>query len=201
MVYRSWCQPSCFPHIWRGNNDKAELEAALLNAVLAFSVESPLPNAEVGAALAQSATLPRQSYQESMVKYREQTSSRFRCNDPPHRLVNKSRFFRQSILMGIFMPPFGRLCSKNGRSDRHQLRTAFRRLVEHQLFERSLLNEIWRGLLRDRYAFTQTFCTPIYAAWLEEAALLGEVKIPGGWLNFYKWRAGGAEWMGPDRGA
>ena len=96
-----------------GKYDKAELEAALLNAVLAFSVESPLPNAEVGAALAPiSDPSAPSSYQESMVKYREQNKLAIPGVTIRHtRLVNKSRFFRQSILMGI-MPPFRRLCSE-----------------------------------------------------------------------------------------
>lgn len=68
---------------------------------------------------------------------------------------------------------------------------------------RTLLNEIWRGLLDDRWQFTQAFCTPIYAAWLQESVAIGKVKLPGGPASFYRYRAEitMADWMGPGRGS
>jgi len=67
---------------------------------------------------------------------------------------------------------------------------------------RTLLNEIWRGLLADRHLFTQMFCTPIFAAWLEEAVARDLIEIPGGKAMFYVWRDAltQCEWIGPGRG-
>lgn len=67
---------------------------------------------------------------------------------------------------------------------------------------RTLLNEIWRGLNADRRMFTQSFCTPIYAAWLEEAVARELVEIPGGKVMFYLWRDAltQCDWVGPGRG-
>jgi lambda family phage portal protein len=67
---------------------------------------------------------------------------------------------------------------------------------------RTLLNEIWRGLLADRHSFTQSFCTPYFAAWLEEAVALDLVEIPGGKANFYLFRDAlcQCDWIGPGRG-
>lgn len=79
---------------------------------------------------------------------------------------------------------------------------------------RTLLNEIWRGLLADRHLFTQSFCTPIFAAWLEEAVARDLVEVPGGKANWYsrydetgRQVFGGfrdaltqCEWIGPGRG-
>ena len=67
---------------------------------------------------------------------------------------------------------------------------------------RTLLNEIWRGLLADRHLFTQAFCTPIFGAWLEEAVLREMVEIPGGKAMFYVFREAltQCEWIGPGRG-
>ena len=67
---------------------------------------------------------------------------------------------------------------------------------------RTLLNEIWRGLLDDRWQFTQMFCTPIYSAWLQEAVAIGKVKLPGGPAAFFRYRAEltMAQWLGPGRG-
>ena len=68
---------------------------------------------------------------------------------------------------------------------------------------RALLNEIWRGFMEDRRYFTQHFLTPIYAAWLEVEVANGDVKIPGGPVNFYKNKTAicMAEWIGPGRGS
>jgi lambda family phage portal protein len=67
---------------------------------------------------------------------------------------------------------------------------------------RTLLNEIWRGFLADRHLFTQSFCTPLFAAWLEEAVARDMVEIPGGKAMFYVFRDAltQCEWMGPGRG-
>ena len=66
-----------------------------------------------------------------------------------------------------------------------------------------MLNEIWRSFLEDRHYFTQHFLTPIYAAWLEVEVALGDVKVPGGPINFYRNKTAicMAEWIGPGRGS
>jgi lambda family phage portal protein len=63
-------------------------------------------------------------------------------------------------------------------------------------------NEVWRAMLHERHLFTQAFCTPVYGAVMEEMAMLGRIKIPGGPSGFYKWRGAlvQADWMGPGRG-
>lgn len=68
---------------------------------------------------------------------------------------------------------------------------------------RALLNELWRSFLEDRHFFTQHFLTPIYAAWLEVEVANGDVKIPGGPLNFYRSKTAicMCEWIGPGRGS
>ena len=67
---------------------------------------------------------------------------------------------------------------------------------------RTLLNEIWRSLLDDRWQFTQGMPALIYAAWLQEAVAIGKVKVPGGPINFFRYRAEltMSEWLGPGRG-
>lgn len=67
---------------------------------------------------------------------------------------------------------------------------------------RTLLNEIWRGLIADRHLFTQAFCTPIFAAWLEEAVARDLIEVPGGKAMFYVFRDAltQCQWIGPGRG-
>lgn len=67
---------------------------------------------------------------------------------------------------------------------------------------RTLLNEIWRGLLSDRHLFTTSFCTPISAAVLEEAIARDLIDVPGGKTMFYVFRDAlcQCDWIGPGRG-
>lgn len=68
---------------------------------------------------------------------------------------------------------------------------------------RTLLNEIWRGLLNDRNNFMVMGPCQIYAAWLQEAVAIGKVKLPGGPVSFYRYRAEltMSDWLAPGRGA
>jgi lambda family phage portal protein len=67
---------------------------------------------------------------------------------------------------------------------------------------RTLLNEIWRGLIADRHLFTQSFCTPIFSAWLQEAVARDLIEVPGGKAMFYAFRDAltQCDWVGPGRG-
>lgn len=72
---------------------------------------------------------------------------------------------------------------------------------------RMIVNEANRGWTSERYSFTQAFCTPLYAAWLEEVIALDyledELRPIGGKAMFKVWRAAltQAEWIGPPRGS
>jgi lambda family phage portal protein len=67
---------------------------------------------------------------------------------------------------------------------------------------RTLLNEIWRGLLSDRHMFTGSLCAPVYAAVLEESIARDLLEVPGGKAMFYVFRDAlcQGEWVGPGRG-
>lgn len=67
---------------------------------------------------------------------------------------------------------------------------------------RAALNEIWRSWNQRRLDFSQRFCAPIFAAWMEEAVDTGRVVLPAGAPGF---EAGFAAWVrveaiGPGRG-
>jgi len=67
---------------------------------------------------------------------------------------------------------------------------------------RTLLNEVQRGFLTDRHIFTQSYCSPIYGAVIEEAVARDLLEVPGGKQNFYRIRTAltAADWIGPGRG-
>lgn len=186
--------------------DGAELEAAILSAMFPLAVQSQYPSSEVAAALAPIYDAPlgdQASVFERQVEYREK---------------NKIQLQGAQILHTLPGEEIKNLAAEHPNANYPEFQAAVLRKIAgamglsyEQLSQdwssinyssaRTLLNEIWRGLLHTREVFTRAFCTPIYSAWLEEAVLLGEIGI-GGIPNFYKWRPElcQAEWMGPGRG-
>ena len=185
--------------------DTATLDAAILSAFMAVSMESPAPTAEVADAMAPGTATADAGWLAGLIEYRKEKPAIFR--DGPSVLHTfpgeKANVLAAEYPNGNY-PAFEaallrKIAAATGLSY-PQLSQNWADI--NYSSARTLLNEIWRSLLHDRWFFTQAFCTPIYAAWLEEAVLLGRVKIPGGWPNFYKWRAEltMCEWFGPGRG-
>lgn len=185
--------------------DNAELEAAILNAMLAISIESPYPNSEVAAAMAPITDANDVGGMvEKIVDYREKNKVNI-----PNAIVRHMLPGEQTKALTAEHPSgdYPAFQAAMLRKIAGSMGLSYEQLSQdwstiNYSSARTLLNEIWRGLLHDRVTFTRMFCTPFYAAWLEEGALTGKVKIPGGWQGFYKWRAEicQCEWMGPGRG-
>lgn len=186
--------------------DSAELESALTESILAFAIESPFPNDDVAAALAPvSDDNASSGFFDTLVNYRSQNKLAVPGVTVRHMLPGEKVNALSKQRPGGNYPAFQatilrKIAAATGISY-EQLSQDWSSI--NYSSARTLLNEIWRSLLHDRELFTQMFCTPIYLAWLEEAILLGEVKMPGGWPAFYRWRAeiSQAEWMGPGRGS
>lgn len=184
--------------------DRATVEATLLQTVLAAFVESGATSEDLRDALAPTGDTADSDYAENLVKYRQENKIRlsgaqiihgapgekFELTSPQHNHDNYETFQaltlrKMSSAFGLSYPQLSQNWADINYSS-----------------ARTLLNEIWRGFLDDRHLFTQSFCSPIYAAWLEEAISIGRVKVPGGPRMFYKWRTelSLCEWMGPGRG-
>lgn len=185
--------------------DKAELEAALWNAVNAFVIESPFTDKEVQEALAPISDDCKATYAQNLLEYRERNKVAIGNGVQGLHLVPGEKAsmlsaerpagnfpaFESAVLRSI--SPLFKLSHPQFANDWTGINYSS---------ARTLLNEIWRGLMADRHLFSQMFLAPIYAAWLEMEIAMGMVKVPGGPLNFYKFRAAltASEWIGPGRG-
>lgn len=186
--------------------DKAELEAALLNAIMAPVIESPFDRSMVGEALAPAAddgdTLSQ--YQAERIAFHEQSKLSFGGTQITHLYPNETLKFlraeRPSANFAAFEAAVIRSIASAFGLSYEQLSRDWSQI--NYSSARTLLNEIWRGLNADRHQFSHAFCTPIYTAWLEEAVAVGAVPVPGGKANFYRWRAALTQcrWVGPGRG-
>lgn len=193
--------------------DDAEIEAALLNAVMAVSVESPYPTADVAAAMAPAASdndeLPGWSV-EGQMSYRMDNPVRVAGARVIHTLPGEELKFNRAEHPSANYPEFQ---GAGLRAVASSLGLSYAQLSQNwsdinYSSARTMLNEIWRGLLHDRWLFTQAFCTPFFLAWLEEAIARGVVPMPRvkgkdpRKIDFYLYRneLSLCEWMGPGRG-
>jgi len=187
--------------------DDAEIEAALLNAVMAAFLESPFPTGDVQGAM-QAPTGAEGSDDawsfDKQLNYRMENSVKVEGVRTIHGLPGEKFTFTRAERPSANYPEF----QKTGlRSMAATFGLSYAQVSQdwsdiNYSSARAMLNEIWRGLLHDRYEFVTRFCTPCYAAWLQEAVAIGRVKVPGGPLAFFRWRdeLTMCAWKGPGRG-
>lgn len=188
--------------------DDAEIEAALLNAVMAVSIESSNPTEDVAAAMAPTGAdneNPQSWTVADQMKYRMDHPVRVQGARVVHTLPAEKMHFHRAEHPSTNYPEFK---ASGLRTVAANLGLSYAQVAQdwadiNYSSARAMLNEIWRGLLHDRWLFTQAFCTPFYLAWLEEAVAKGVVPIPGRKIDFYKMRNALSlcEWMGPGRGS
>lgn len=185
--------------------DRAEVNAALKSALFSLFIKAPGTSEDVAAMLAPTGPKQADPWIQEYVKQRQQkpiyvdgaqinhlypgedvvTPER---NSPNSNYPDFARFILQKVAgsLGISYPQLSQDWAGINYSS-----------------ARALLNELWRSFLQDRRFFCQHFLTPIYAAWLEWEVANGDVKVPGGPVNFYRNKTAicMAEWIGPGRGS
>ncbi|MBL9070422.1 MAG: phage portal protein [Sphingopyxis sp.] len=186
--------------------DRAELAAALKSAIFSFFIKSPGTTDEVAEALAPgSGTESNDAWIADYLDYREKSpvwveNASVHHLFPGEDVVQPNRNSPNSNYPDFVRFVLQKIASSLGIS--YQQLSGDWASINYSS-ARALLNEIWRSILEDRHYFTQAFCTPIYAAWLEWEVANGDVKIPGGPVNFYRNKTAicMSEWIGPGRGS
>jgi len=181
--------------------DEAELQAAVLNAILAAFVTTPMDHEMASEALS-GGELP--AYQKERLAY---------YKDAPLRLPGAQVGFLYPGEQVNFTPT--QHPNNNAESF---IRSALRNVAStagisyEQLTmdwsqvnyssARAALIEVWRGLTARKNNFAAQFMQQWYAAWLEEAIDLGHIVMPKGAPPFAAKRAAytRADWIGPGRG-
>ncbi len=187
------------------NYDIAELEAALFDAINAGFVESPYPTADVAAGMAPSGQDSNAGWSlAQQVAYRSKNKVGLTGVRMIHGLPGEKFNWKQPARPAGNYPAF----KGAGQHDMAAgLGLSYPQLSEdwadiNYSSARTLLNEKWRGFDSMGEEFCDQVCSPIYAAWLEEAVAVGTVKMPGGAARFYERRAliAFASWLRPGRG-
>lgn len=181
--------------------DEAELQAAILNAVLAGFIESPHDHDELAEGLGGG----------ELTKYQEERLAFHGAK--PLRLPGVSmNFLYPGEKVNLTTPghpnavyeAFERTALRNVAS---ALGLSYEQLsmdwsqVNYSSARAALL-EVWRGFSARKGSFAAQYTGPIYAAWLEEAIDIGRIRLPAGAPPFETRRSAycRADWIGPGRG-
>lgn len=185
--------------------DRAEVKASLKSAILSFFIKSPGTTEDLEGALAPDNGTEVDPWLMEYLDYRGKSPIQMDGATITHLLPDEDVVTPQRTSPNSNYPAFARFVLQKISSS---LGISYPQLSQdwagiNYSSARALLNELWRSFLEDRHYFTQQFCAPIYAAWLEWEVANGDVKIPGGPSNFYRNKTAitMSEWIGPGRGS
>ncbi|UYO51328.1 phage portal protein [Rhodopseudomonas palustris] len=185
-----------------GRYDEAELQAAVVNAVLAAVFETPFDHEQAANALGGGEELS--TYQQQRLDYYgagpiSLGGAKVAFTFPGDKLTLTKPSHPNSVFEHFVRASLRNIASALGMSY-EQLSMDWGQV--NYSSARAALLEVWRGFTARRGHFAAQFVQPIYAAWLEEAIDKGRVKLPAGAPDFYSAKAAycAARWIGPGRG-
>lgn len=184
---------------------RAEIQASVINAILAVILESPFDPDMVAQALApNSETLG--PYQDMRAAFHQEKRLTFggaqvATTFPGEKLTMPSPS-RPNANFADFESAILRKAAAGAGTSYEQLSRDWSNV--NYSSARAALIEVWRGYTARREDFTQNFCTPFFGCWLEEDLATGAYDdlIPEGTMSFHQAKAAWlrCKWIGPGRG-
>jgi lambda family phage portal protein len=184
-----------------GRYDEAELQASVLNAILAAFVTSPFDAEQLAETMSADALSP---YQDMRAEWHE--SNRVRLSGaqvnflaPGEEIKLSSPNHPNSVYEAFERTALRNVATAIGVSY-EQLSMDWSQV--NYSSARAALLEIWRGFTSRKDNFAHQFAQPIYANWLEEAVDRGDVNLPKKAPKFLEAKSAWCEskWVGPGRG-
>lgn len=183
---------------------KVELQAAVLNAVLAAYIQSPMGpgmidemfgGGDTSAVLNMNADR-RDYYDDQSVRIGGVRLSTLYPNDE----IGMVQTARPAAQFGDFESAVLRNIASGLGISYEQLASDWSKT--NYSSARAALIEIWRSWTSRRTAFAQGFCQPFVMAWVEEQIMDGHLPLPSNAPDFYThWTAySRAKWIGPGKG-
>lgn len=191
-------------------HQRVELQAAILNAVLAAYVESPFDHEMAAEAFADTGNrMPAvenrlNAYQEMRADFHDDKNVTLGGVRIPMLFPGEKIAFHAAARPAAEFGRFQATCLRNIAS---AMGLAYEQVSQdwsqvNYSSARAALLEVWRGFAADREGFGRGFATPIYGALLEELIDRGEIELPPGAPDFYTAKAAycRCRWIGPGRG-
>lgn len=179
-----------------------ELQAAFVNAVLAAYIESPLDHENLADAFRDPSALG--GYTESLLAFHEKNPLTMNgVKIPfmhPGEKINFVNAARPNANYGKFEERVLRYFAAATGQTYEQLAADYSQTNYSSL--RGAMLDAWKFLTARRDHFGQHFCSPIFAAWLEDVVDNGIVKLPSGGPHLWEAYAAYTQcaWNGPPRG-
>ncbi len=183
---------------------RVELQAAVINAVLAAFIRSPagpdfMEDMQDG------------NYSKSVIEMHDQRSGFYRDNKVRLGGARINMLYpNDEIGMVDTARPAAQFADFEAAVLRHiasGLGISYEQLASdwsktNYSSARAALIEIWRGWTGRRTSFARGFCQPFFMAWLEEQVRDGHIVLPAGAPDFREnWTAyARAKWVGPGKG-
>lgn len=181
--------------------DEAELQAAILNSILAAFIESPMDHDSLAESIAGGTLDP---YQAERVNYYKAAPLRMPGAQVsflyPGEKANLTTPQHPSSTFEVFERTALRNVASAAGITYEQLTGDYSQV--NYSSARAALLEVYRGFNSRKEGFAAQWKQPFFAAWLEEAIEKGRVVLPAGAPLFAEKRAAycNAEWIGPGRG-
>jgi lambda family phage portal protein len=184
---------------------KVELQAAVINAVLAAFIRSPMGPDMVDEMFGEGDG-------QSILAMNEDRSSFYKDNGGvkiggarlqmlyPNDEIGMVQTARPAAQFAEFEAAVLRQIASGMGISYEQLASDWSKV--NYSSARAAMIEIWRGWTARRTAFAQGFCQPFFMAWMEEQVMDGHIALPDGAPEFYShWSAySRAKWIGPGKG-
>ncbi|WP_109464398.1 phage portal protein [Albibacillus kandeliae] len=183
---------------------KVELQAAVINAVLAAFIKSPMGPEVVDEMFEENGGDGFLKMQAERMQFYNQNSIRLGGSRVSMLYPNDEIGMVQTARPAAQFADFEAAVLRNVASG---LGISYEQLASdwsktNYSSARAAMIEIWRGWTSRRVAFAQGFCQPFVMAWLEEQIMDGHIELPKGAPDFYaNWSAySRAKWIGPGKG-
>ena len=187
--------------------DSVELQAAVINSILAAYIESPFDHSLLSEALTdgdQSSVNDIKSYQDGRASFHDERNvsmlgARIPTLYPGEKIGVVSAARPSGEFQHFEAAMLRNVASAVGISEA-QISQDWSRT--NYSSARAALLEAYKSLGRMRTDYAAAFCTPIYSCWLQEAMERGMLPLPKGAPAFMAARTAyaGCRWMGPGRG-
>ncbi|UMY19125.1 phage portal protein [Methylobacterium organophilum] len=197
-----------------GRYDEAEVQAAVLNALLAAFVESPFDHAELAKSMGGGMDLTQaqiggalSGYQDQRLAYWDAAPIQMPGVKLNYLFPGEKVTFSQAMRPNPGFEMFERVSLRNIAT---ALGTTYEQLSSdwsqvNYSSARAALIEVWRGFTARQGFFGTGFLMPWYAAVLEEGIQTGRIELPGGLakkrpFHLHKAAYCAARWIGPGKG-
>lgn len=182
--------------------EESTLQAAILNAMYAATIESSMDWASVGTALGVDDSII--AYMSQRADWHQGGNVRYNGVKIPHLYPGEKLKLNQPQHPKAEFAEFEEATLRHLAGGLNMSYEQFSRDYSKSNFSsaRAAMLESWRFFKTRRHAISGRFARLVYTLWLEEAMDLGEVEVPRGAPGFYEAKTAWVrcDWIGPGRG-